>query len=153
MRRLPAQPVEIEVRDRRRIEREELAHDQAAEHRLRCGRLVDGRLEHVERLWPERLERMLPSGDEEEWEYAALTEAFEAAAGAPVSIGEARVAIRRGGSSQETEMRTIWSTILATWALFAVLADSACSRDLISPRDGGVVALLLMSDGQVSPLT
>ncbi|GAB3065507.1 MULTISPECIES: DUF6912 family protein [unclassified Phycicoccus] len=27
----------------------------------------------------ERLERMLPSGDEEEWEYAALTEAFEAA--------------------------------------------------------------------------
>jgi hypothetical protein len=25
----------------------------------------------------ERLERMLPSGDEEEWEYAALTEAFE----------------------------------------------------------------------------
>lgn len=27
----------------------------------------------------ERLERMLPAGDEEEWEYAALTEAFEAA--------------------------------------------------------------------------
>ena len=27
----------------------------------------------------ERLERMLPAGDEEEWEYAALTEAFEVA--------------------------------------------------------------------------
>lgn len=27
----------------------------------------------------ERLERMLPSGDEEEWEYAALTDAFDVA--------------------------------------------------------------------------
>ena len=61
----------------------------------------------------ERLERMLPSGDEEEWEYAALTEAFEAADE------------RRGGSTTKrvvlaADVDPAWVTSRAADALAGV---------------------------------
>ena len=52
--------------------------DAAGVRRLAAGREVAGTPVAAFAV-TERLERMLPSGDEEEWEYAALTEAFEVA--------------------------------------------------------------------------
>lgn len=52
--------------------------DAASVRRLTADRVLAGSTVEAFAV-TERLERMLPSGDEEEWEYAALTEAFEAA--------------------------------------------------------------------------
>ena len=62
----------------------------AGVRRLAEARAVEGPVLHAFGV-TERIERSLPAGDEEEWEYAALTEAFDAAGAALASRREKRV--------------------------------------------------------------